>query len=155
DDLKHQSRAVNSRADLARVATVSARSDAAVGDLIAEALERVGRLGVVTVGVGRGLTTTLDVVEGTSLDQGYVSPYFVTDAERMESVLENAFVLLTDAWLDQAHQVLPALEQAARAGRPLLVVAEDIEGEALATLVVNRLRGTVASVAIRAPLLGE
>ena len=154
-DLKHQSRAVDSRADLARVATVSAHSDSAVGDLIAEALERVGHLGVVTVSGGRGLTTTLDVVEGTCLDQGYVSPYFVNDAERMEAVLENAFVLLTDARLDRAQQVLPALEQAARAGRPLLVIAEDIEGEALATLVVNRLRGTVASVAIRAPFTGE
>ncbi len=154
-ELRRQARAVASRDDLARVATASAQSDAVAGGLIADAMERVGRHGVVTIEAGHGMDTTLDVVEGTQLDQGYVSPYFVTDAERMEAVLDNAYVLLADVKLSEAQQVLPALEQAARAGRPLLVIAEDVEGDALATMVVNRLRGTVASVAVRAPHDGE
>ena len=150
-ELRRQARAVDTRDDIVQVATVSARGDAQVGELIAEAMERVGRHGVITVGEGRGLATSLHVVEGTRFEQGYVSPYFVTDAEQMESTLGNAYVLLADFCLTDAQQMLPALELAARAGRPLLVVAEDIEREALATLVVNRLRGTVASVAVRAP----
>ncbi len=154
-ELRRQARAVTNRDDLARVATASAQSDAAAGALIADAMERVGRHGVVTIEAGHGMDTTLDVVEGTLLDQGYVSPYFVTDAERMEAVLDNAYVLLADVKLSEAQQVLPALEQAARAGRPLLVIAEDVEGDALATMVVNRLRGTVASIAVRAPHDGE
>jgi chaperonin GroEL len=152
--LRKQARGVDTRDDIAQVATVSARGDGRVGELIAEAMDRVGRHGVVTVGEGHGLATTLKVVEGTRLQQGYVSPYFVTDAEQMESTLDNAYVLLADLSLSDAQHVLPALELAARAGRPLLVVAEDIEAEALATLVVNRLRGTVASVAVRAPESG-
>jgi len=150
-DLRRRARAVEGREDVRQVATVSARGEASVGELIAEAMERVGRRGVITVNEGRGTTTTLAVVEGTRLDQGYVSPYFVTDASQMEAVLDNAYVLLADFPLGEAQQLLPPLELAARAGRPLLVIAEEIGGEALATLVVNRLRGNVPSVAVRAP----
>ncbi len=155
DELKRQSRAVSDRADIARVATVSARQDEAVGDLIAEAMHRVGPRGVISVGEGRATRTTLELVEGTRIDDGYLSPYFVTDPERMETVLENAYVLIADTRLTEAQQLIPALELAARAGRPLVVIAEDVEGEALATLVVNRLRGTVPSIAIRAPFTGH
>ena len=154
-ELRRQARGVDSHADISQVATVSARGDAQVGEMIAEAIARVGRHGVITVGEGPGLTTTLSVVEGTRFDGGYVSPYFVTDAELMESALDNAYVVIADQALTDAQQVIPALELAARAGRPLIVVAEDIEREALATLVVNRLRGTVASVAVRAPGSGS
>jgi len=154
-ELRRQARGVDDRDDILRVATVSARGDAGVGELIAEAMERVGPLGVITVSEGRGRSTTLDIVEGTRLDQGYVSPYFVTNAEQMEASLDNAFVLLADLRLTDTQQLLPALELAARAGRPLFIVAEEIEGDALATLVVNRLRGTVASVAVRAPESGS
>ena len=155
EDLRRRARSVASRDDIARVAALSARGDPAVGELIADAMERVGREGVITVGEGRGPSTTLEVVEGTRLEHGYLSPYFVTDAERMEVVLDNAYVLIADARLDNAQQVLPPLELAARAGRPLFVLAQDVEGDALATLVVNRLRGTVSSVAIRAPYTGS
>ena len=153
-ELRRQARAIGSRDEIVQVATVSARGDAGIGELIADAMERVGRHGVITVSEGRGLTTTLNVVEGTRIASGYVSPYFVTDADEMHCVLENAYVLLADVRLTEAQQLLPALELAARAGRPLFLVVDDIEGEALATLVVNRLRGTVASVAIRVPGAG-
>ena len=151
EDLRKQSRQVRDRADVSRVAAVGARADARVGDLIADAMERVGRQGVITVSEGRGMETTLEVVEGVRFDGGYVSPYFVTDADSMDAVLENALVLLADLKLSAVQELLPVLEHAARAGRPLLVVAEDVEGEALATLVVNRLRGTLTSVAVKAP----
>ena len=154
EDLRRQSRQVRDRQDIARVATLSANDDLDLGAMIAEAMERVGRHGVITVGEGRGLDTTLDLVEGMRFDCGYLSPYFVTDPESMESVLENAWVLLTEAKLTEVQDVLRVLELAADAGRPLLVVAEDVEGEALATLVVNRLRGTVVSAAVRAPESG-
>jgi chaperonin GroEL len=154
DELRRQSRAISSRVDVARVAAVSAQQDGNIGELIADAMDRVGFQGVITVGEGRSTRTSLVVVEGTRLDQGYLSPYFVTDAERMEAVLENVYVLIADMRITEARDVVVALELAANAGRPLLVVAEDVEGEALATLVVNRLRGTVASVAVRAPHSG-
>ena len=150
-ELRRQARAVDTPDVICRVATVSARGDARVGELISDAMGRVGRHGVITVSEGRGLSTSLNVVEGTRIDQGYVSPYFVTDAEQMEALLDNAYVLLADVSLTDAQQVIPAREQAARAGRPVFIVAEDIEREALATLVVNRLRGTVSSLAVRAP----
>ncbi len=153
-ELRRQARSVESRDDIVKVATVSARGDARIGELIADAVERVGAHGVITVDEGRGLSTSLNVVEGTRLASGYVSPYFVTNADEMHAVLENAYVLLADLKLTQAQQLLPALELAARAGRPLFLVVDDIEGEALATLVVNRLRGTVSSVAIRVPGAG-
>jgi chaperonin GroEL len=146
---------VESRADLVRVATVSAHNDAAIGELIAEALERVGRHGMVSVEDGHTFETRLEVVEGVRFDRGYLSPYFITDPESMSATLEDALLLFTDLKLRSAQQMLPALECAAQMGRPLLVVADDVEGEALATLVVNRLRGTLASVAVRAPALGD
>jgi len=155
DELRRQSRDVTQRGDLARIATVSAKNDAEIGDLVAHAMERVGRQGVITVEEGRGLETTLEVAEGLRFERGYLSPYFVTNAEAMEVELDQALVLLTDLTFTTARELVPALEQAARAGRPLLVVADDVESEALATLVVNRLRGTLTSVAVRAPESGD
>ncbi len=149
------SRPVRGRADLERIATVSARGDSELGGWIAEALDRVGRSGVVTVEEGRGLSTTLEVLEGVRIEGGYLSPYFITDPEAMECALEGPLVLLVDARLTGARDLLPALEHAAAAGRPLFVVAEDVEGDALAMLVVNRLRGSLSSVAIKAPGVGE
>ena len=146
---------ISSRADIQRVATVAANHDAAIGELIAEALDRVGRHGMVTIEEGHGTQTRLEVVEGMRVERGYLSPYFITDPESMSVMLSDVHVLLTELKLSSAQELLPALEQAARAGRPLLVVADDIEGEALATLVVNRLRGTLASVAVKAPGVGE
>ncbi|MBI1797427.1 MAG: chaperonin GroEL [Candidatus Eisenbacteria bacterium] len=154
-ELKRQAQQVDGRADVARVATVSANNDEAIGRLIADAVERAGKDGVITVEEGRGLDSTLEVVEGLRFDRGYLSPYFVTDPETMEAVLVEALVLLTEAKILAVSDLLAAMEYAAEAGRPLLVVADDVEGEALATLVVNRLRGTVASVAVRAPATGE
>jgi len=153
--LKQQAEPLADREDVARVATVSANNDPAIGELIAEAMERVGRDGVITVEEGRGTETTLEVVEGMRLDRGYLSPYFVTDPESMSAELEDALVMITDAKITVARDLLPSMELAARMKRPLLLIADDVEGEALATLVVNRLRGTVASVAIRAPAIGE
>ena len=155
EELRRQARTLVLRDDVERVARASAHHDPAIGALIADAMDRVGLHGVVTVTESRRLETALEVVEGTRLDHGYLSPYFVSDPESMEAVLDNALVLLADLRLTEARELLPALEMAARAGRPLLVLAEDVEGEALATLVVNRLRGTVASVAVRAPFGGN
>ena len=146
---------VTSRADIARIATVSANHDEAIGELIAEALERVGRQGMVTVEEGHGIQDRLEVVEGIRIDRGFLSPYFITDPESMSVTLEDVHVLLTELKLSSAQELLPVLELAAAAGRPLLLVAADVEGEALATLVVNRLRGTLASVAVKAPATGD
>ena len=154
-ELARHARRVETRADIVRVASVAARHDLAMGELIAEALERVGREGMVTIEDGHGFETKLEVVEGLRFDRGYLSPYFVTDPESMSVTLENALVLLTDLKLRSAQQLLAPLETAAQMGRPLLVVADDVEGEALATLVVNRLRGTLASVAVKAPASGD
>ncbi len=155
EELRRQARQVSGREDIARVATVSANDDAAIGKLIAEAIERAGVEGVITVEEGRGLDSTLEVVEGMRFDRGYLSPYFVNDPETMAVVLEDALVLLTEFKVTAVQDLLPAMEHAAEVSRPLLVVAEDVEGEALAALVVNRLRGTVASVAVRAPATGD
>src|SRR5205814_3575505 len=152
--LRRQSRQVRSREDVTRVATISG-NDPAIGALIAEAMDRVGHSGVITVDEGRGMETTLEVIEGVRFDRGYLSPYFVTDPENMGVVLENPLVFLTEARLTTARELLPVLERAANAGRPLLVVADDVEGEALATLVINRLRGTLPSAAVKAPESGE
>jgi chaperonin GroEL len=154
-ELRQQSRPVERREDISRIATVSSRNDAHIGALVADAMERVGRHGVVTVEEGRGMETTLEVSEGMRFERGYLSPYFVTHPEAMEVVLDQALVLLTDLKFTAARELIPALEHAARAGRPLLIVADDIEAEALATLVVNRLRGTLASVAVRASESGD
>ncbi len=154
-ELSRHASQVGERADLVRVASVAARHDRAMGELIADALERVGRQGMVSIEDGQGFETKLEVVEGLRFDRGYLSPYFVTDPESMSVTLENALVLLTDLKLQSAQQILAPLETAAQMGRPLLLVADDVEGEALATLVVNRLRGTLSSVAVKAPATGD
>ena len=140
---------------IAQVGTISANSDATIGTIIAEAMEKVGKDGVITVEEARTLETTLDVVEGMQFDRGYLSPYFVTDPERMEVVLENPVILIHEKKISSMKDLLPVLEQVARLGRPLLIIAEDIEGEALATLVVNKLRGTLQVAAVKAPGFGD
>jgi chaperonin GroEL len=140
---------------IAQVGTISANSDETIGKIIAEAMEKVGKDGVITVEEARTLETTLDVVEGMQFDRGYLSPYFVTDAERMEVVLENPVILIHEKKISSMKDLLPVLEQVARLGRPLLIIAEDIEGEALATLVVNKLRGTLQVAAVKAPGFGD
>jgi chaperonin GroEL len=154
ESLRRQAVQVESREDMARIATVAA-NDPAIGERIAEALERVGRHGMVTIEDGHGLESRLEVVEGMRLNGGYLSPYFITDPGSMSVVLDDVLVLVTDFKLRSAQELLPALELVARQGRPLLLVADDVEAEALATLVVNRLRSTLASVAVRAPSAGD
>jgi chaperonin GroEL len=149
------SRPVKSRLEKAQVATISAHNDPAIGEMVADAMERVGDEGVITLEEAKTTETQLEVVEGLQFDRGYISPYFVTDPEKMEAVLENPLVLLYDGKLNLMKDLLPVLEQAARAGQSLLVVAEDVEGEALATLVVNRIRGTLRCVAAKAPGFGD
>jgi chaperonin GroEL len=140
---------------IAQVGTISANSDEAIGKIIADAMDKVGKDGVITVEEAKTLETTLEVVEGMQFDRGYLSPYFVTDPERMEAVLEDALVLIHEKKLSSMKDLLPVLEKVAQAGRPLLVIAEDVEGEALATLVVNKLRGTLKTVAVKAPGFGD
>jgi chaperonin GroEL len=141
--------------DIAHVGRISANNDEEIGRIIAEAMEKVGKDGVITVEEAKGLETTLEVVEGMQLDRGYLSPYFVTDAERMEVVFENAKILLHEKRISSMKDLLPVLEQVAKQGRPLLIIAEDVEGEALATLVVNKLRGTLQAAAAKAPGFGD
>ncbi|HEY6321722.1 MAG TPA: chaperonin GroEL [Thermoanaerobaculia bacterium] len=141
--------------DIAHVGTISANNDEEIGRIIAEAMEKVGKDGVITVEEAKGLETTLEVVEGMQFDRGYLSPYFVTDAERMETVLENAKILLNEKKISSMKDLLPVLEQVAKQGRPLLIIAEDVEGEALATLVVNKLRGTLHVASVKAPGFGD
>jgi chaperonin GroEL len=141
--------------DIAHIGTISANSDDEIGNIIAQAMEKVGKDGVITVEEARGLETVLDVVEGMQFDRGYLSPYFVTDPERMESVLENAKILIYEKKVSSMKDLLPILEQTARQGKPLLIIAEDVEGEALATLVVNKLRGTLNVAAVKAPGFGD
>jgi chaperonin GroEL len=140
---------------VAQVGTISANSDETIGRIIAEAMDKVGKDGVITVEEAKTLETSLDVVEGMQFDRGYLSPYFVTDAERMEVVLENPVVLIHEKKISSMKDLLPVLEQVARLGRPLLIIAEDVEGEALATLVVNKLRGTLQAAAVKAPGFGD
>jgi chaperonin GroEL len=140
---------------VAQVGTISANSDATIGKIIAEAMDKVGKDGVITVEEAKTLETSLDIVEGMQFDRGYLSPYFVTDAERMEVVLENPVILIHEKKISSMKDLLPVLEQVARLGRPLLIVAEDVEGEALATLVVNKLRGTLHAAAVKAPGFGD
>ncbi len=155
EDLKKQSRDVGGKNEIAQVGSISANNDDEIGDLIADAMEKVGKDGVITVEEAKGTDTTLDVVEGMQFDRGYLSPYFVTDAEAMEVVLEDAVVLIHDKKISSMKDLLPVLEKVAQTGAPLLIVAEDIEGEALATLVVNRLRGTLRVAAVKAPGFGD
>ena len=141
--------------DIAHIGTISANNDEEIGKIIAEAMGKVGKDGVITVEEAKGLETTLEVVEGMQFDRGYLSPYFVTDPERMEAILENAKVLLFEKKISSMKDLLPVLEQVAKQGRPLLIIAEDVEGEALATLVVNKLRGTLSVCAVKAPGFGD
>ncbi len=155
DELRKLSTSTKDKQEIAQVARIAANNDKAVGDLLSEAMEKVGKDGVITVEESKSAETTLDLVEGMQFDRGYLSPYFVTDAERMEVVLEDALVLIYEKKLSVMKDLLPLLEQVARAGQPLLIVAEDVEAEALATLVVNKLRGTLACVAVKAPGFGD
>src|ERR671938_1480754 len=141
--------------DIAHIGTISANNDEEIGGIIAQAMDKVGKDGVITVEEAKGLETTLEVVEGMQFDRGYLSPYFVTDPERMEAVLENARILIYEKKISSMKDLLPILEQVARQGKPLLIVAEDVEGEALATLVVNKLRGTLNVAAVKAPGFGD
>jgi chaperonin GroEL len=154
EEIKKQSRPVKGDM-IAQVGTISANSDHTIGKIIAEAMEKVGKDGVITVEEAKTLETTLDVVEGMQFDRGYLSPYFVTDPERMEVVLENPVILIHEKKISSMKDLLPVLEQVARMGRPLLIIAEDVEGEALATLVVNKLRGTLQAAAVKAPGFGD
>ena len=155
ETLKTLSRPVKSRLEKAQIATISAHNDASIGELVADAMEKVGNEGVITVEESKTTETQLEVVEGLQFDRGYLSPYFVTDAEKMEAVLEDVLVLLTDRKVGVMKDLVPILEQVARAGRSILVVAEDVEGEALATLVVNKIRGSLKCVAVKAPGFGD
>jgi chaperonin GroEL len=154
EEVKKMSRPVSGNM-VAQVGTISANSDATIGKIIAEAMDKVGKDGVITVEEAKTLETSLDVVEGMQFDRGYLSAYFVTDAERMEAVLENPVILIHEKKISSMKDLLPVLEQVARLGRPLLIIAEDIEGEALATLVVNKLRGTLQVAAVKAPGFGD
>ncbi len=153
--LRAQSKSTKGRDEIAQVGTVSANGDRTIGDMIAEAMEKVGKEGVITVEEAKGLETQLDVVEGMQFDRGYLSPYFVTDPDRMEAAIEDAYILIHEKKISSMKDLLPLLEQVARAGKPLLVIAEEVEGEALATLVVNKIRGTFAAVAVKAPGFGD
>ncbi len=155
EGLRDLARPVQSRLERAQVATLSAHNDAVIGELVAEAMDRIGADGVITVEESRTTETVLDVVEGMRFDRGWLSPYFVSSPERMEAVLEDAHVLLSDRKIGGLAELLPLLEQLAKSGRPLLVVAEDVEGEALATLIVNQLRAVLRSCAVKAPGYGE
>ncbi|HEY3133560.1 MAG TPA: chaperonin GroEL [Gemmatimonadaceae bacterium] len=155
DDLKKMSVPTKGKKEIAQVGSISANNDKEIGDLIAEAMEKVGKDGVITVEEAKGLETTLETVEGMQFDRGYLSPYFVTDPEKMEAVLEDALVLIHDKKVSSMKDLLPILEKVAQLGKPLLIIAEDIEGEALATLVVNKLRGTLRVAAVKAPGFGD
>src|SRR5881409_792016 len=155
EDLKKLSKPCKSKKEISQIGTISANNDLTIGDLIAEAMEKVGKDGVITVEEAKSMTTSLDVVEGMQFDRGYISPYFITDAERMEASLEDVFILIHEKKVSSMKDLLPVLEQVARLGRPLVIIAEDIEGEALATLVVNKLRGTLQAAAVKAPGFGD
>jgi chaperonin GroEL len=155
DELKKLSKPTKDHKEIAQVGIISANGDTTIGNIIAEAMEKVGKEGVITVEEAKGLETTLDVVEGMQFDRGYLSPYFVTDPERMEVVLEDPYILIHEKKISAMKDLLPLLEQVARSGKPLLIIAEEVEGEALATLVVNKLRGTLNAAAVKAPGFGD
>jgi chaperonin GroEL len=155
EELKKMSKSTKDKKEIAQVATIASNNDKTIGSLIAEAMEKVGKDGVITVEESKSAETVLDVVEGMQFDRGYLSPYFVTDAERMECVLEDALILIHEKKISVMKDMLPLLEQVARAGKPFLIIAEDVEGEALATLVVNKLRGTLHCAAVKAPGFGD
>src|ERR1039457_250258 len=155
EELKRISKKVSDRTEIAQVATVSANWDTTIGEIIADAMDKVGKDGTITVEEAKSIETTLDVVEGMQFDKGYLSPYFVTNAEEMEAVLDNPYILIHEKKISSLKDMLPLLEKVAKAGRPLLIIAEDVEGEALATLVVNKLRGTLQVAAVKAPGFGD
>ncbi|PYK44630.1 MAG: chaperonin GroEL [Verrucomicrobia bacterium] len=155
EELKKISKKVSDRTEIAQVATVSANWDKTIGEIIADAMDKVGKDGTITVEEAKSIETTLDVVEGMQFDKGYLSPYFVTNAEAMEAALENPYILIHEKKISSLKDMLPLLEKVAKAGRPLLIIAEDVEGEALATLVVNKLRGTLQVCAVKAPGFGD
>jgi chaperonin GroEL len=154
-ELKGLSKPTKDRREIAQVGTISANNDSTIGDIIAEAMEKVGKEGVITVEEAKGLETTLEVVEGMQFDRGYLSPYFVTDPERMEAKLEDAYVLIHEKKISSMKDLLPVLESIAKTGKPFLLIAEEVEGEALATLVVNKIRGTLSCVSVKAPGFGD
>jgi chaperonin GroEL len=155
EELKKTSKQVQDKKEIAQVGTISANNDSTIGDLIAEAMDKVGKDGVITVEEAKGMETTLDVVEGMQFDRGYISPYFVTDPDRMECSLEDALILINEKKISSMKDLLPILEQTAKMGKPLMILAEEVEGEALATLVVNKLRGTLQVCAVKAPGFGD
>src|SRR6266540_2743761 len=154
-ELKKLSKPTQGKKDIAQVGSISANGDETIGNIIAQAMEKVGKEGVITVEEAKGLETTLEVVEGMQFDRGYISPYFVTNPERMEAVLEDAYILVTERKISAMADLVPVLELVARSGKPLLIVAEDVDGEALATLVVNKLRSTLNVCAVKAPGFGD
>ena len=154
-ELKKMSKTTKDQKEIAQVGTISANNDSTIGNIIAEAMNKVGKEGVITVEEAKSMETTLEVVEGMQFDRGYLSPYFVTDAEKMEVSLDEPYILLNEKKISNMKDLLPILEQIAKMNRPLLIVAEDIEGEALATLVVNKLRGTLNACAVKAPGFGD
>jgi chaperonin GroEL len=154
-ELKNLSKPTKGKKEIAQVAAISANNDKQIGDLLADAMEKVGKDGVITVEEAKGVETTLEVVEGMQFDRGYISPYFVTDPERMEAVIEDPYILIHEKKLAALKDLLPLLEQVAKMGKPLLIIAEEVEGEALATLVVNKLRGTFTACAVKAPGFGD
>jgi chaperonin GroEL len=154
-ELKKLSKPTKDQQEIAQVGTVSANNDETIGNIIAEAMNKVGKEGVITVEEAKGMETTLDIVEGMQFDRGYLSPYFVTDAEKMEAELEEPYILLNEKKISNMKDLLPILEQVAKSGRPFLIIAEDVEGEALATLVVNKIRGTLKCAAVKAPGFGD
>ncbi|MCM8788016.1 MAG: chaperonin GroEL [Candidatus Omnitrophica bacterium] len=155
EEIKKNSKPIKTKKEIAQVATISANGDTKIGDLIADAMDKVGKDGVITVEEAKSMATTLEVVEGMQFDQGYLSPYFVTDAETMQCSLEDPYILIYEKKISNIKDLLPLLEKIARAGRPLLIIAEDVEGEALATLVVNKIRGTLSCAAVKAPGYGD
>jgi chaperonin GroEL len=155
DELKSMSKPTRDRDEIAQVGTISANNDKTIGAILAEAMDKVGKEGVITVEEAKGLETTLDLVEGMRFDRGYLSPYFVTDPERMECVYEDVYILINEKKISNMKDLLPVLENVAKTGKPLLIIAEELEGEALATLVVNKLRGTLKVVAVKAPGFGD
>lgn len=154
-ELQKLSKPVQDKKEIAQVGTISANNDPSIGDIIADAMDKVGKDGVITVEEAKSMTTTLDVVEGMQFDRGYISPYFITDPERMECVLEDTFILINEKKISSMKDLLPILEQTAKMGKPLLILSEEVEGEALATLVVNKLRGTIQVCAVKAPGFGD
>ncbi len=155
EDLKRQSKPTKDQKEIAQVGTISANNDRTIGQIIAEAMDKVGKEGVITVEEAKSLETTLEVVEGMQFDRGYLSPYFVTDPDKMEGVIEDPYLLINEKKISSMKDLLPVLEAIARTGKPFLLIAEDVEGEALATLVVNKIRGTLQCIAVKAPGFGD